>query len=132
MQETETRELPVRLMDSELKQKSGQLVRSLQDLDAVRGERDEYLAAVKTAKDEFKKREGEFDKRIRQLGHEIANGSERRQVECRLMFYWERGQVEIVRIDTGEVVDARAITAEERQQKMPFAGAGAEASESVM
>jgi hypothetical protein len=125
-EQTEMRELPVRLTDFELKEKSDQLVTTIQVLDGVRGERDDYLAAVKEAKATFNEREKELEKQMRELGREIANRSEHRQVECRLVFYWELGRVESVRLDTGETVHSRPITAEERQQKMPFATASAE------
>ncbi|MEK6323584.1 MAG: hypothetical protein AABN33_18240 [Acidobacteriota bacterium] len=127
----ETRELPVRLLDSELKVKSDQLVQMLQDMQKVRAERELFLATAKEAKTVFNKREDEIYKRVQELGGEIANRTERRQVECALHYHWDRGLVEIARTDSGEVVDQRSITAEERQQKMPFAGAYETASESV-
>ena len=57
------------------------------------------------------------------LGGSISSGSEEREVECELRKDYVHGNVTTVRSDTGEVVDERTMTADERQECMPFAPA---------
>lgn len=50
------------------------------------------------------------------LLHEINSGVEDRPVECVEKRDYSKGKVEVVRTDTGVVVESRTMSAEERQQ----------------
>lgn len=45
---------------------------------------------------------------------------ELRSVKCHVLFDWDAGTKQVVRIDTGEVVEKSNITDEERQQNLPL------------
>ena len=47
----------------------------------------------------------------------LNNGYEYRDAECDERFDWESGMVIVTRCDTGERVDARPMTTEERQSR---------------
>lgn len=47
-------------------------------------------------------------------------GSVERMVKCQVIKDYRHGSVRIVRLDTGNTVDARPMTSEERQQGMKF------------
>lgn len=55
---------------------------------------------------------------IARIGRILELGAEPRQVECDVLMNWEDGRIETVRLDTGEVVDSRAMNPEERQREM--------------
>jgi hypothetical protein len=58
----------------------------------------------------------EFNKELKDLAR---TGMERRDVECAERYDYRRGAVETIRLDTKEVIDERAMTADERKTKMP-------------
>ncbi len=57
----------------------------------------------------------ELDGRIAHLARVLRDGHESRAVDCTWRYLFASNQKELVRIDTGEVVETAAITAEERQ-----------------
>jgi hypothetical protein len=49
--------------------------------------------------------------------YDVRSGTEERSVECREVPIWRDGVAETRRLDTGEVVYKRPLTAEEKQQR---------------
>lgn len=62
----------------------------------------------------------ECDRRIGELAEQVRTGVEQRDVECQEVVRFARNLVETVRVDTGEVVSARAMRPEERQEAIDF------------
>lgn len=84
---------------------------------------------IKQAQEELKSVKAQYDSKIKQFEAEIANMSERlnsgwemRSVECEEIKDFQTGNVITRRIDTGERIEERAMTFEERQQELPFNG----------
>jgi hypothetical protein len=108
--------LPVKLNDDELLARGRQLVENMR----------KTAAAEEAREVENKKRKSEIElleEVTARLGGSISSGSEEREVECELRKDYVHGNVTTVRSDTGEVVDERTMTADERQECMPFAPA---------
>ncbi len=106
-------ELPVQLTRDEKARKSEQLVRALDDQDALE-------LGKKAAADDFKQRLTAKNAEVRRLTREVSTGVEYREVACEEVMAFERSQVDLVRTDTGEIVSSRAMRPEERQEAMEF------------
>ena len=65
--------------------------------------------------DNFKEKLEGLDGRISALAAVVRNGEEVRDVECRWRYLFEVNTKELIRMDTGEIVETTAITAQERQ-----------------
>lgn len=57
--------------------------------------------------------------RIAELATKVHDKYELRDVECRRIFDYDKGEVMEVRTDTGEILKERAMTAEETQVPLP-------------
>lgn len=84
------------------------------------------LARANASKDEAEERKKEVDAQLKaeieshstralNLARKINNGYEYRDVECRLDFDYKKNSVAIVRLDTMETIETRAMTDDERQ-----------------
>ncbi len=69
----------------------------------------------KAAVDSFKDRESAIEAGIKQLVPIIRDGMERRSVECEWRYHWSELTKELMRLDTGEIIETEIISAEERQ-----------------
>ena len=69
----------------------------------------------KAANDRFKERLSAIDVGIGQHVSAICDGFERRDVDCEWQYHWESFAKDLVRLDTGEVIEREAIGTEERQ-----------------
>lgn len=65
--------------------------------------------------DTFKDRLEGLDGRISALAVVVRNGEEVRDVECHWRYLFESNTKELIRMDTGEIVETTAISASERQ-----------------
>lgn len=74
----------------------------------------EKLAALA----DFKARREELEKSIADLGRTLQTGTELREVSCETVIDEGGTRAETVRTDTGEVIDFRPLTADERQREM--------------
>ena len=105
------RELPVKLSELQLAIKAGAAGDAFE---IARGHREKEELAKVTAK--FHKDEAE---RAEEIGrqHMLAyhQGTEVQQVDCEKVLVWLTKEVQIIRKDTGALVDRRAATAEEIQ-----------------
>lgn len=107
----EIRTLPVPLNDEDLKVRADQLATKVKDK--------EHIEADKTvAASGFKEKIENVSKEIRQLATIVKERKEYRPVECHWVEHWKSWMMELVRNDTGERVDARPMTNEERQPKL--------------
>jgi hypothetical protein len=59
-------------------------------------------------------------KAARDIEEALREGKELREVKCIERFLWETHGVDVVREDTGEVIETRAMTSEERQPELPL------------
>lgn len=109
---TETRSLPVKLTDPELRERGDQLAAVIQDL---RAEEDRQVD-IKT---QMKARTTELDARQTQLAIAISRREEYRDVTVDVWHDYERLKVEAVRRDTGECIHRREMTQDELQRPLP-------------
>lgn len=106
-----TKKLPVRLSDDEVIERGKQLVENIRKTGKAESEREA----------ENKKRKAEIEALeliTSKLVDIVEKGEEDRDVECELKKDFERGVVTVVRLDTGEVVETRPMTPDERQEEM--------------
>ena len=117
-----TRSVAVTIDAEDVAEHSKRLCGVLSQIDNVKAEK---KAACSDANASLK----ELNTRAHELAESIRNGTENRDVECIESFDFRTGTVTCKRIDTGEIIDERAINAEERQaaldlDAMPLAGDG--------
>lgn len=106
-----TRDLPVKLTDAEQLLKGKELSKSMGDLLALESEAADVV--------------GEFKKRIKDLRAEIEakrlvveTGQENSPIACQEVPHFESSSVEIIREDTGEVIQVRPMNEAERQRAL--------------
>jgi hypothetical protein len=109
-----TKRLPVKLDDDVLLERGHQLVENMRKTATAEDEREKEN---KRRKSDIDLLEGVTSK----LCAIISTGYEEREVDCEVRRDFKHGKVTTIRTDTGEVVDERTMTAEERQEMMPFA-----------
>lgn len=102
------RKLPVPLSQSELLVKAEELARKVRAAADIEDEK-------KAANSDFKTRLEELDMAINELSEIVATKSEQRQVECALYENYGSATMELVRVDTGELIETRPMTEAERQ-----------------
>ena len=101
-------DLACELTDAEVLERSDALVAHLGTRDATRARQ---KAAMKTFKAELEA----IDEDVSSLAKSIRTRSEGRDVECIERANYTIDQVEVVRLDTGDVVRCRAFEHDERQ-----------------
>lgn len=106
MKDIETRELQVRLTPSEQRARAQQLA-------ATRMRLRQEEAEERERRQELNRRRRELEAKLDALSEAVSTGTELRAVECRRVVQGETTQ--IVRSDTGEVVEERPATYTERQ-----------------
>lgn len=67
---------------------------------------------------DFKKRREGLDKEIADIGRTLQTGTELREVDCETVIDETAVRAETVRKDTGEIIDFRPLTPDERQREM--------------
>jgi hypothetical protein len=107
----ETRSLPCTLTDAEVLERSAELAEVVTDYAEIEGEKSAHAKHFKERLDGLRSRE-------RALAREISSRSVERDVECVIRQDPIRGCVETMRLDTGELIEDRPMTAEERQLAM--------------
>lgn len=109
--------LRVLLTETEERQLGKDLARARHLLGASTDARAE---AVSQFKAEIEKMEAEMNR----LAALINNGYEYREVECEVISNYRDGQITVLRVDTGEEVEARAMNGAEQQMGLPLADGG--------
>lgn len=105
------RNLPVALDTDTLAERGQELAQLGVDIEAAKEAR---KAEAKAAQDEI----NGMEERRRQLQKLVARGSEDRPVKCHRVGNWDANLIRYIRVDTGEVVEERAMEADERQASM--------------
>ncbi len=113
--ERTSRSLRVGLTDEELQRKAQALAAELHALDELRAAHKAERAAMKEA-------ETVQADSVKLLGTDVRTRSESRDVECEWIADFPRGVVELVRLDTDEVVAERPIEPRDRQLAIRLAG----------
>lgn len=114
--------LPVQLSDEEVRLRGEELAAKRKEWEAVKAE---AKAAAQAAKSQL----DELDTDISELARVVRARTEWRDVEVIEQRDFDRGLVETIRTDTGEVVRSRAMTGGERQITLLGAGARREGDE---
>lgn len=104
----------MRHMDCELT--STELQHRSREAADLMAERDRTEAEYKAAATIGRTQVAGMDVNLRRLARIVRDGVEARPVECEARIVG--GNVEVERLDTGEVVETRAMTAEERQTEI--------------
>jgi len=82
------------------------------------GELREENASFEAAKEDHKARTKRLEEDITLLHGALETGTESRGVECEHVINEELTRVELIRSDSGEIVDYRPLTPEERKREM--------------
>lgn len=106
-----TRSLPVRLTDTELLIKAKELSAKVAELDAVEATKKSVAAECKVKYDTL-------NSDIHHLAKILRTGREDREIEVQEIRNDPARTIEVVRIDTGEVVESRPMTINELQKPL--------------
>jgi hypothetical protein len=106
------RDLEVKLSESEVLKRIEELLDASQARDALRSLKSEQTSNINA---EIKLAE----QRVRDLNAALRNKKEKREVERFERMVFPTNTVEVVRADTNEVVERRAMTVDERQATLP-------------
>jgi hypothetical protein len=112
--ETTTRQtLKCVLTDGERLEKGQQLADCQNERGIIEEEQDQV-------KSQFKARLSANEGQASSLGAALRAGYEYRAVDCRVVKNYDTGRVHVIRKDTGETVEARDMSDEERQMGLPL------------
>lgn len=109
---TVVRSLACRLTEEELLKKGQELAATVQDISSEESRQQDI-------KSQLKAKLAELEARRSNLAITVSRKEEHRDVEVDIFHDYQRGVVEDVRRDTGEIVSRRVMNPEERQQKLP-------------
>lgn len=112
---THTRKLDVVLSAEERDERQESLLTALSEGEDLAAEKSAAMA-------DFRQRGKAQAARVVELRHAVTARIEKRDVKCEERFDDRRGEVQVVRLDTGAVIDTRPQTPEERQQVIPGTG----------
>lgn len=101
-----TKTLPVRLTEEEIALRSRMLAGAVKDREAVKLE-------AKASATEFKERLAEIESKITDAAEAVHTGKEHRLVVVYERIDARRFQIDIIRTDSGDIVESRAMTKEE-------------------
>lgn len=105
----EIRRLPVVLTEEERADRSMRLAQTINDRNDREAEAKRVAKVAKNDVDDLKLRE-------RELAEIVTSGTEDREIECHWARDDARSSMMLIRMDTGEKVDSRAMTDRERQR----------------
>ncbi len=100
------------LTEKEKTELSAKIAKAISDRACAEAKLKEVSASIKA-------QIAQLDAEISEKALQINNGYEYRNVECRMDKDYRLGSVTITRLDTGEVIRERPMTAEERQMELP-------------
>ena len=104
--------LKCQLTEKEKTELSAKIAKAISDRASAEAKLKEVGASIKA-------QIAQLDAEISEKALQINNGYEYRNVECRMDKDYRLGSVTITRLDTGEVIRERPMTAEERQMELP-------------
>lgn len=105
------RNLPVQLSSEVLIEKGQELAHLGVEIEQKKEARSDAAKAAKREIDELEARRSV-------LQNAVASGAEECPVECRREGCWDANAIRIIREDTGEIIERRAMEADERQEDM--------------
>lgn len=105
--------LPCKLTTEDRAAAAGQLAEAIQNLESLEVER-------KVETKNYNSRKQQFTGSIHRLSREVSNGKAVRSVDCELRLNHSNLKATLMRIDTGEVVEERPITEDEKQMDIDF------------
>lgn len=120
--ETRTMRLPVELTKEEIFARGKELARTKDAHTAASAKLEQAKLAAKSAKEQINSEIKEAEEEMRRLARAIRSGREDRDVEILDKPDFKKGVMNIVRLDTGELVRTRGLTEAERQRSL-FKGA---------
>lgn len=104
----ELRQLRAKLTSSEHVAKAEELAKEIGSYDAL-------MLAHKAARARMREREKAQELSIREIATDVGLGSEVRDIACRWVADFARNSVELIRLDTGAVVESRPMGDSDRQ-----------------
>lgn len=110
---TITEILPVPLTDAEYKEFGILVSRANQEIAQAEDE-------LKSVKSQYKSRIDSAEARRNEYAAIINAGHQRKQVECHLVKDFQENTITLIRLDTGDVVRTRTMTAAEKQRGLDF------------
>ncbi len=105
--------LPVKLSEAEVNAKAQELAVTCDRIKGYEEERRETVAGINVSIKEHKHI-------LTKLTREVRTGKEEREVPTSESTDWEHNLVHTIRVDTGETVGSRVLTASEKQQPLPM------------
>lgn len=110
-----TKRLPVECNDAEKAKLANELSKVTLELEVIENEKAEELRA-------FRERSSGLKDRQRELARCVKDTTKMQDVRCEERFDVGTNTIRVVRLDTLEVVEERAATADDRQEALPYAG----------
>ena len=107
----ELHHLPCELGEKDRAEAADRLAKALEQAESLALER-------KSVTGDFKSRLGALNERIHRLMVNVKNGVEMRSIDCELRLNYTKLTVMLVRKDTGEMVEERPMTSEEKQMEL--------------
>lgn len=114
-QKLEDISLPVRLSDQDVQNMGTELANQFVELNRLKSERDQGVADLK---EQYKEPIEQAEQAVATLSQALHKGEIVRQVECAKELDFGKGITTIYRRDTGEVIEQRPMTADERQSDL--------------
>ena len=105
--ETEMRSCAVTLTQVERDERGTEMSACELEIERLKADRSKLTRAIK-----------EQEKRRNELGHILESGIEHRDLRCSWVAVYNKNVWELKRPDTHEIVDTRAMTAEDRQEDL--------------
>ncbi len=115
--EKEPRTLACRLTQEEFNDRATKLANTEQDLASLNADKS-------IAMESYKRRMGTLEQKRTELAETVRAKTEMRDVPCTWHADWIGNSMILRRDDTGEAIDARTITAAERQQRFELTDDG--------
>jgi hypothetical protein len=110
---TVTRSLPVHLTDLDLLRVGQELASTVQDIVVEEARQVDVKAQMKA-------RMTELNARRERLAISVSRKEEHQDVDVDVFYDYQRGIAEMVRRDTGEAIERRRLSDEERQRPLPM------------
>jgi hypothetical protein len=118
-------ELPVELTDTELLQRGKRAAIISKDIA-------NKISALDTLKQSYKAQVKELESERERIEFEQREGVKQQLVRCERRFVYRTGEVQEVRLDTGEIMNVRPMNERERQPDLPGLGKPKAAAEDFM
>ncbi len=105
--------LPCEMSDEQLKDRGSQLAHAQEELEA-------HLVSAKEHRAELRDEKKALELKVHDLAEAVRSKKESREVKCALRIGKRDGWVEVVRLDTQEVITTRKMSNVDAQADIPF------------